>query len=69
MKVLIVEDDEIVRKNVVERIPWEENGHEIVGIAQNGMQAYEMALYTCPDIIMSDIEMPVMNGLELADSI
>lgn len=69
MKILIVEDDEIVRKNVAEGIPWEKNGHEIVGVAPNGMQAYEMALYTCPDIILSDIEMPVMNGLELVDKL
>lgn len=69
MKILIVEDDEIVRKNVAEGIPWEANGHEIVGVAINGMQAYEMALYACPDIILSDIEMPVMNGLELVNKL
>ena len=44
-RILIVEDDEIVRKNVVESIPWEENGHKIVGVASNGMQAYDKFNY------------------------
>lgn len=69
MKILIVDDDEIIRKTFLEQIPWEENGYEIAGTASNGMEAYEMALYTCPDIVLTDIEMPVMNGLELAEKL
>lgn len=69
MKILIVDDDEIIRKTFLEQIPWEENGYEIVAAASNGEEAYEIALYTCPDIILTDIEMPVMNGLELAEKL
>lgn len=69
MKILIADDDEIIRTTFIEKIPWKENGYEVVGVAQNGRQAYEMALYTCPDIILSDIEMPFMSGLELAEKL
>lgn len=69
MKILIADDDEIIRKTFLEQIPWEENGFEVVGAASNGMEAYEMALYTCPDIVLTDIEMPVMNGLKLAEKL
>ena len=69
MKILIAEDDEIIRKTFLEKIPWEENGYEVAGVAQNGQQAYELALYTCPDIVLTDIEMPLMSGLELAEKL
>lgn len=59
----------IIRKTFLEKIHWEENGFQIVGMAQNGKEAYEIALYTCPDIILTDIEMPHMSGLELAEKL
>ncbi len=37
---------------------------EVAGMAENGMQAYEMAGRLCPDIVLTDIRMPVMNGVE-----
>lgn len=69
MKILIAEDDTIIKRTFLERIHWEENGFQVVGMAQDGQEAYEIALYTCPDIILTDIEMPRMSGLELAEKL
>lgn len=69
MKILIAEDDIIIKRTFLEKIHWEENGFQVVGMAQDGQEAYEIALYTCPDIILTDIEMPRMSGLELAEKL
>jgi len=66
MKILIADDDQVIRDGLIRRIPWAEHGHEIVAVASDGKEAYELALKYCPQIILSDIEMPYMNGLDLA---
>jgi two-component system sensor histidine kinase/response regulator len=62
IKVLIVDDSitvvEFIRKAL------ESNGYIVVGVAYNGEEAIELAISLQPDLIMMDIEMPVMNGLE-----
>ncbi len=62
---MIVDDDVYVCKGLRALIPWAEMGVDIVGEARNGEDAFNIALEKCPDLIISDIKMPIMDGLEL----
>ena len=64
-KVLIVEDEVLVRGGLKSVIGWEKLGMEIIGDAANGKQALEIYEADKPDVILTDIKMPVMDGLEL----
>lgn len=66
IKVFLVEDEVIVRNGIKNRIEWEANGFEFVGEASDGELAYPMIQKTKPDIIITDIRMPFMDGLELS---
>lgn len=69
MKVLIVDDDVYVLKGLKALIPWADLNVEIVGEARNGEEAFQIAIEKNPDIIITDIKMPVMDGLELCKKI
>jgi two-component system response regulator YesN len=64
-KVIIVDDEILARVGIKSLIPWHEHGIELVGECENGKQAYDMAKELLPDIIITDVKMPVMNGIEL----
>ncbi len=64
-KVLIVEDEVLVREGLKSVIGWERLGMEVIGDVANGKQALEVYEREKPDIILTDIRMPVMDGLEL----
>lgn len=64
-RLLIVEDDANYRFAIRESIPWEENGFTIAGEAIHGRQAMEILKKTEVDIILTDVSMPLMNGVEL----
>ena len=66
-KVLIVDDEEEIRLGIIKKIDWEKYGFTIVGDAENGKDAIEKFERLQPDIIMTDIKMPFMNGLELGE--
>jgi NarL family two-component system response regulator LiaR len=63
VRVLIVDDHEIVREGL-QTLLAEETAIEVVGLAANGMQAVEMAVALAPDVILMDLVMPVMDGIE-----
>lgn len=65
IKVLIVDDEALVRIGIKTIIPWEELGLELIGEAENGKKALEIAREHIPDIILTDIKMPIMTGIEL----
>lgn len=65
-KVLLVDDEEDVMNVIEHKINWEELGFKVIGKAQNGMKALEVAEKTQPDVVITDIKMPYMDGLELA---
>jgi Response regulator containing CheY-like receiver domain and AraC-type DNA-binding domain len=65
MKVLIVDDEILVRMGLKSIIPWEEKGYTLLGDAKNGAEAIEIFNETEPDILLTDISMPFMDGLEL----
>lgn len=64
IKLLVAEDHELLRnglKDILERIDKE---FKVIGLAENGKQAVSLALKEKPDVIIMDIDMPVMNGIE-----
>jgi len=63
--VLIVEDEMLVRVGLRNMINWDNMNMTIIGEAQNGKQGLELYRQKKPDIILTDIKMPVMDGLEL----
>lgn len=64
-KVLIVDDERIIREGIAGVIPWEKYGYTLVGTAANGDEAYNLINKESLDIVISDIKMPGMNGLQL----
>ena len=65
-KVLLVDDEEEVMDVIEHRICWKQMGFEVVGKAQNGVKALEISEKMQPDVVITDIKMPYMDGLELA---
>lgn len=63
--VLLVEDDFAVRRYLKQMIPWGENGYSVIGEADNGLEALEIIRREIPDIMITDIQMPQLNGVEL----
>jgi two-component system response regulator YesN len=65
-KLILVDDEEEVRQGVLRKIQWDEYGFQVIGEAENGKEALEIAEKVIPDVILTDIKMPFMDGLELA---
>jgi len=65
-RLIFIDDEYIVREGIKTRIKWGENGFELVGVFENGLQAIEFLKNNRVDIIISDIYMPKMDGLELS---
>ncbi len=66
IKVFLVEDEFVIRKAIKHTINWEQEGFELVGEAGDGEVAYPKILSTKPDVLLTDIRMPFMDGLELS---
>lgn len=64
-KVLIVDDEYFSREALKKTIPWEEYGCRVCGEAKNGFDGIEKALDLEPDIVLADINMPFMDGLDM----
>lgn len=65
MKILIVDDEMVIRLGLKSLIDWEEKGYKLVGEASDGKKALEAIVEKQPDIVITDIKMPVMDGIEL----
>lgn len=65
LKVLIVEDEDIIRKGLAYTIDWLSIGYVLVGEATNGEEGIEKILELQPDVVLTDIMMPKINGLEM----
>ena len=66
VKVYLVEDEIIIRQSIKNSIDWEKDGYEFVGDASDGELALPVILKEKPDILITDIRMPFMDGLELS---
>ena len=69
IKVFLVEDEVVIRDAIKNSINWEQEDYEFVGEASDGELALPMILKEKPDILITDIRMPFMDGLELSLSL
>lgn len=66
LKIFLAEDEVIVRETIKRMIPWEDLGFELVGEAADGEMALPLLIRQKPDLLITDIKMPFMDGLTLA---
>ena len=64
-KVLLVDDEALIREAISENIQWEEMGFSFMGACENGRQAMEAIEKEQPDLLLTDINMPFVDGMEL----
>ncbi|MBP3966562.1 response regulator transcription factor [Paenibacillus lignilyticus] len=69
IKLLVVEDETVTRKGLMKHIKWNELGVDVVEEAKDGVEGLEVARRMHPDIVVSDIRMPGMNGIEFTASL
>lgn len=67
LRLMIVDDEEIIRTSISRMIDYGTIGYELIATAKNGMEAYDILRDEYPDVIITDIRMPVLNGLELIE--
>ena len=63
---IIADDEEELRRAIVERVDWAAIGFEVVGEAENGAEALELVETLQADLLLTDIRMPFISGIELA---
>lgn len=68
-QIMIVDDEENFRQAVIRKMDWEGMGYEVIGDVANGADALEMAERLHPDVILTDIKMPYMDGLTLTKKV
>ena len=68
-RIMLVDDEEEVRKAMIRKMDWEKLGFTVVGDAENGEDALEKLEHLEPDVVMTDIRMPYMDGLTLTAKI
>jgi two-component system response regulator YesN len=68
-KLIIVEDEDIIREGINDRVAWAELGVEVVGLAEDGEKALSLLETHRPDIVITDIRVPFIDGLQLAEII
>ncbi|MDO4268977.1 MAG: response regulator [Eubacteriales bacterium] len=66
IKLLIVDDEPLVQIGIKSMLNWQELGIEVCGTAVNGQAALDMIREYAPELVITDIKMPIMNGLDLA---
>ena len=64
--VIVADDEEEIRRSLIRRVNWGEAGFQVVGEAENGAEALELVERLEPDLLLSDIRMPFIDGIELA---
>ena len=67
LKVFLVEDERVIREGFRDRIPWEQYGFRLVGEANDGEMALPLIRKLKPDVLITDIKMPFMDGLSLSE--
>ena len=65
LRTFLAEDEIVVRENIKKMVPWEQYGFELVGEASDGEMALPLIKKLKPDLLITDIKMPFMDGLTL----
>lgn len=69
LKLIIADDERMIRESISSLIDWNSLGIELIGTCRDGIEAYNMILDESPNIVMTDIRMPGLSGLELIERI
>ena len=69
LNLLIADDEKIIRESLATCLDWAQVGIKVVGCCANGAEALDAVIDNPPDIVMTDIKMPGLNGLELVEKI
>ena len=69
LKLIIADDERMIRESISSSIDWKSLGIELIGSCSDGIEAYNMILDESPDIVLTDIRMPGISGLELVERI
>lgn len=69
LRLIIADDERVIRETISHLIDWKQLDIELIGLCQDGIEAYNMILDESPDIVMTDIRMPGLSGLELVREI
>ena len=69
LKLIIADDERIIRETISHLIDWKTYGIELAGLCRDGIEAYDMILDESPDIVLTDIKMPGLSGLELIERV
>ncbi len=69
LSILIVDDETYVCDGIIQNIPWHELGIQSVHQAHTGREGLQLALQLKPDILLSDVRMPHMDGLAMASAL
>lgn len=67
LKVIIADDERIIRETISRLIDWQSLDMELAGVCKNGIEAYDMMLDETPDIVLTDIRMPGLSGIDLIE--
>ena len=63
--IVVVDDDAVMRLGMKTLIPWEDTEFDLLGEAENGREALELIQKCRPSIVITDMKMPIMNGVAL----
>ena len=64
--IIVADDEEELRHALIEKVNWESVGFKVIGEAENGVEALELVEKLKPDLLLTDIKMPFVSGIELA---
>ena len=63
--VIVADDEEEIRRGIIKKVKWEELGFQVIGEAANGADALELVEKLEPDLLLTDIRMPFLSGIDL----